>query len=118
MLAEIMRLLTHSSSIATWRAEGQAFYQYLMFRGYPRWFLNRFFREVTWAQRSEILSRNLLKSCNEFFETYKACLITVCNAPEWPDLVKLLDLGLYELRKSTYGDIFPKKLFLVQSSAP
>ena len=87
-------------------------------RGYPRWFLDRVFREVTWAQRSEILSRKRLKSCNEFFDTYKACVITVRNAPEWPDLVKLLDLSLHELRKSTFGDIFPKKVFLAQSSAP
>ena len=118
VLAEILRLLTHSSSIATWRAEGQAFYHCLISRGYPRWFLDRVFREVTWAQRSEILSRKRLKSCNEFFDTYKACVITVRNAPEWPDLVKLLDLSLHELRKSTFGDIFPKKVFLAQSSAP
>ena len=43
---------------------------------------------------------------------------TLCNAPEWPRLKESLDLNLNELTKSTFGDIFPAKIFLAQSSAP
>jgi hypothetical protein len=33
-------------------------------------------------------------------------------------LKNMLDLSLDQLRESTYGDIFPKRVFLAQSSAP
>jgi hypothetical protein len=33
-------------------------------------------------------------------------------------LKELLDLSLSELTKSTFGDIFPPRVFLAQSSAP
>lgn len=118
VLAEILRLLTHSSTPEIWRTEGRAFYYLLCSRGYPRWFLREVFQEVTWARRSELLSRDRKEICDEFFETYRACVLTLRNAPEWPRLKELLDLNLSELTKSTFGDIFPEKAFLAQSSAP
>jgi hypothetical protein len=39
ILAELLRLLTHSSSPETWREEGLNFYYLLCSRGYPRQFL-------------------------------------------------------------------------------
>ena len=58
------------------------------------------------------------KKCNEFFETYRACVLTLRNAPELPVLKELLDLSLKELTESTFGDIFPPRAFFAQSSAP
>ena len=59
---------------------------------------------------------------HEFFETYRACVLTLRNAPEWPPalLRERLDLRLTELIKPTYhdGDIFPPKVFLAKSNAP
>ena len=55
---------------------------------------------------------------NEFFETYQACVLTLRYAQEWPALRELLDLSLKELTESTFGDIFPLRAFLAQSSAP
>ena len=97
-------------------------YHHLRARGYPRWHLAAVFREVTWARRAQILNRTAKKTGDEFFETYRACVLTLRNAPEWPLLRERLDLRvrlrLTELIKSTYGDIFPPKVFLAQSNTP
>ena len=61
--------------------------------------------EVTWARRSELLSRRRQEKCNKFFETYRACVLTLRNAPEWPMLKELLDLRLDRLRESTTEEI-------------
>ncbi len=118
VLAEILRLLTHSSTPEIWKMECKVFYHHLCSRGYPRWFLQVVFQEVTWARRSELLSRDRREICDEFFKTYRACVLTLRNAPEWPRLRELLDLNLSKLIKSTFGDIFPERAFLAQSSAP
>ena len=55
---------------------------------------------------------------SRFFETYRACVLTLRNAPEWPALRVQLDLSLKELVESTYGDIFPPRAFLAQCNAP
>lgn len=118
VLAELLRLLTHSSTPKLWKEEGSIFYHHLCSRGYPRRFLRAVFQEVTWIRRSELLKRSRQQKSNEFFETYRACVLTLRNAPEWPTLKELLDLNLNELTESTFGDIFPPRVFLAQSSAP
>ena len=55
---------------------------------------------------------------HDFFETYRACVLTLRNAPEWPLLKERLDLRLMELIKSTFWDIFPLKDFLAQCNPP
>ena len=115
--AELIRLMTHSSTPEIWREEGSMFYHHLCSRGYPRSFLRTVFQEVTWAQRSLVLTRNRQR-CDEFFKTYRACVLTLRNAPEWPALRERLDLSLNELTESTFGDIFPRRAFVAQSSAP
>ena len=117
VLAELLRLLTHSSSLELWKEEVINFYHLLRARGYPRWHLKAVFEEVTWERRSRILSV-IRKESGRFFEKYRACVLTLRNAPEWPLLKERLDLGLEELVKSTFGDIFPPRVFLAQSSAP
>jgi hypothetical protein len=117
ILAELLRLATHSSSPEIWLEEGQAFHHLLRSRGYPRWFLDLVFKEVTWQRRTQILN-GARKQTNEFFETYRACVLTLRNAPEWPMLKEQLDLSLKELVQSTFRDIFPQRIFLAQSSAP
>ena len=117
-LAELLRLVTHSSTPELWKEEGSIFYHHLCSRGYPRSFLRTVFQEVTWTRRSELLKGSRQKKSNEFFETYRACVLTLRNAPEWPTLRELLDLSLNELTESTFGDIFPPRVFLAQSSAP
>ena len=86
------------------------FYHHLCSRGYPQWFLRSVFQEVTWARRSELLARSRKESCNEFFETYRACVLTLRNAPEWPFMRELMDsdLSLSDLREASWEDIFPK----------
>jgi len=116
--AELIRLMTHSSTPEIWKAEGSIFYHHLCSRGYPRRFLRTVFQEITWAHRYLVLNRNRQVKCDEFFKTYRACVLTLRNAPEWPALREQLDLSLNELTKSTFGDIFPPRVFLAQSSAP
>ena len=118
VLAELLRLMTHSSMPELWREEGSIFYHHLCSRGYPRGFLRTVFQEVTWTRRSELLKGSRHKENNAFFKTYRACVLTLRNAPEWPRLRELLDLSLSELVESTFGDIFPPRVFLAQSSAP
>jgi hypothetical protein len=118
IIAEILRLLTHSSEIEFWQQEGIFFYHHLRARGYPRRFLQAVFDEVTWARRSQILNRTSKKEGNEFFEMYRACVLTLRNAPEWPLLKEKIDLRLTELIQSTCGDIFPPRVFLAQTNAP
>ena len=118
LLAELLRLLTHCSTPELWKEEGGVLYHHLCSRGYPQRFLQAVFREVTWSKRSAILSGARRANCDEFFKTYRACVLTLRNAPEWPMLRELLDLRLDELRKSTLGDIFPTRIFLAQSCAP
>ena len=117
VLAELLRLLTHSSSPEIWKEEVINFYHLLRARGYPRWHLLAVFEEVKWERRSQILSV-IRKESGGFFEKYRACVLTLRNAPEWPLLKERLDLGLEELVKSTFGYIFPPRVFLAQSSAP
>jgi hypothetical protein len=117
ILAELLRILTHSSSPNVWLEEGRAFYHWLVARGYPQWYLRTVFLEVTWERRSQILARSKTKN-SEFFETYRACALTLRNAPEWPQLRERLDLKLTELVESTFRDIFPPRAFLAQSNAP
>ena len=118
VLAELMRLLTHSSTPEIWKEEGRVFYHHLTSRGYPRWFLIKVFSEVSWSRRAEILTRMRKDTSNEFFKTYKACVLTLRNAPEWPALKEMIDLNLRELVESTFGDIFPERVFLAQLKAP
>lgn len=116
-MAELLRLMTHSSNLEDWQEEGRHFYHLLRTRGYPQSFLLTVFKEVTWARRKQILQRTKQKD-NGFFEIYKACVLTLRNAPEWTQLKEILDLRLTELVDSTVGDIFPKKAFLAQRNAP
>ena len=117
VVAELLRLATHSSTPNIWLEETKCFYHHLSSRGYPRRFLAQVFQEVTWARRTEVLKRSDEKN-DDFFKTYRACVLTIRNAPEWPRLRKLMDLSLNKLREETWGDIFPEKIFLAQSSAP
>jgi hypothetical protein len=95
ILAEIIRLLTHSSKLEFWQREGMFFYHHLRARGYPRQYLAAVFGEITWDQRSQILNRTTKKKEGDsFFETYRACVLTLRNAPEWPLLKERLDLRL------------------------
>ena len=96
--------------------EERFFYNRLRARGYPGYFLEQVFNEVAWSRRAvamESRSKN-----DDFFNTYRACVLTLRNAPEWPFMRELMDLNLSELREETWGDIFPKKVFLAQSNAP
>ena len=120
VLAELLRLMTHCSTPKLWKEEGSIFYHHLCSRGYPRHFLRAVFQEVTWIRRSKLLKGSRCKKSNEFFETYRACVLTLRNAPEWPLLKERLDLRLTELVESTYGDIFPPRAFFgpVQRASP
>ena len=86
ILAELLRLLTHSSTMEIWREEGEFFYHCLCSRGYPRVFLRAVFREVTWGRRARMLEPKRKERGSQFFETYLACVLTLRNAPEWPTL--------------------------------
>jgi hypothetical protein len=120
ILAELLRLLTHSSSPETWREEGLNFYYLLCSRGYPRQFLRAVFKEVLWERRSQVLypSQDRSRTGEHFFKTYRACVLTLRNAPEWPLLKERLDLNLQDLVDTTYADIFPRRAFLAQCNAP
>ena len=120
ILAELLRLLTHSSTVEIWQEEGEFFYHCLSARGYPRVFLRAVFREVTWGRRARMLEPKRKERGSQFFETYRAChgVLTLRNAPEWPALRVQLDLSLRQLVESTYGDIFPPRAFLAQRNAP
>ena len=39
---------------------------------------------VAWARRAQILNCTAKKTGDDFFETYRACVLTLHNAPEWP----------------------------------
>ena len=75
VLAELMRLLTHSSTREIWKEVGRVFYHHLLSRVYPRLFHIKVFNEVSWSRRAEILTRMRKDTCNEFFKTYKACVL-------------------------------------------
>ena len=99
--------------------DGNSFHHLLCSQGgYPRRYLRTVFQEVTWERRSQILEPKRDDRGSHFFETYRACVLTLRNAPEWPTLRERLDLSLTELVESTYGDIFPPRAFLTQSNAP
>ncbi len=116
-MAELPRLMTHSSTPELWKEEeGSEFYHHLCSKGYPLCFVRTVFQEVTWLLRSELPKGSRQKK-NEFFETYRACFLTLSNAQEWPMLKERLALSLNELTESAFGDIFPPLVFLAQSSA-
>ncbi len=53
-------------------------------QGYPRWHLAVVFERVTWAQRTRILIGGPKGNDHGFFKTYRAFVLTLRNAPEWP----------------------------------
>ena len=55
ILAELLRLLTHSSTMETWREEEEVFHHRLFPRGFPRVFLRAVIREVTWGRWDRML---------------------------------------------------------------
>ncbi len=75
------------------------------------------FGEITWDRRPQILNRTTKKEegCS-FFETDRARVLSLVNAPEWPLLKGQRDLLLTELIWSTYWGIFPARAFLAQSN--
>ena len=54
--------------------------------GYPRVFVREVFRQVTWARRARMLEPKRKERGSQFFETYRACVLTPRNAPERPAL--------------------------------
>jgi hypothetical protein len=101
-----------------WQEEGEFFNHSLCSRGYPRELLRAVFREIIWGRRARILEPKQKERNAQLFETYRACVLTLRNAPEWLALKSQLDLSLKELVESTYGDIFPPRVFLAQCNAP
>ncbi len=81
-------------------------------------YLQAVFKEITWERRSQILNHTTRKEGDNFFEKYRACVLTLRNAPEWTLQKARLDLRLTELIQSTCGDIFPPRVFLAQSNDP
>ena len=63
-------------------------------------------------------SQDHIRTGKDFFKTYRACILTLRNAPEWPLLKELLDLNLQDLVDTTYADIIPRRAFLAQCNAP
>jgi hypothetical protein len=94
---------------------GGIFYHCVCPRGYPREFLRAVLREITWGRRARILEPKQKERNAHFFETYRACVLTLRNAPEWPALKSQLDLSLKELVQLTYGDIFPPTVFFAHA---
>jgi hypothetical protein len=83
-------------------------------------FLRAVFKEVLWERRSQVLypSQDYSRTGEDFFKTYRACVLTLRNAPEWPLLKELLDLNLQDLVDTTYADIISRWAFLAQCNAP
>jgi hypothetical protein len=48
-----------------------------------RRYLQAVFKEITWERTSQILNRTTRKEGDNFFEMYRACVLTLRNAPEW-----------------------------------
>ena len=54
--AEVLRLLTHSSTPTIWIEECRRFYDHLRRRGYPAAAIRSTFRKVSWSQRQHVLN--------------------------------------------------------------
>ena len=93
----------------------------LRIRGYPRWHIAAVFREVTWARRAQILKSTPKKRLRRLAMNFSRPIAPVSSPSSTHRNSRLLrerlDLRLTELIKSTYGDIFPPKVFLAQSDA-
>ena len=113
ILAELLRLLTHSSTMEIWREDGEFFYPCLCSgsRGYPRVFLRAVFREVTWGRRAQTLEPKRKERGSQFCETYQACVLTLQNVPEWPALWVQSNLSLKGLVESTMATSFLQRRF-------
>ena len=116
--AEVLRLLTHSSTPTIWIEECRRFYDHLRRRGYPAAAISSTFRKVSWSQRQHVLNPKM-KSENEiFFATYRGCVFPTRNAPGSDQLKGNLDLSLKALQEdSEGGEIFPARGFFATKSA-
>ena len=116
--AEVLRLLTHSSTPTIWIEECRRFYDHLRRRGYPAAAISSTFRKVSWSQRQHVLNPKM-KSENEiFFATYRGCVFSTRNAPGSDQLKGTLDLSLKALQEdSEGGEIFPARGFFATKSA-
>ena len=116
--AEMHRLLTHSSSPATWLEECGVFYNHLRNRGYPTRAIDSTFRSINWNQRSKMLEPKKRAYDDKFFAQYRACVFSNRNAPGSAELRASMDLSLEELRQQGQGrDIFPSHAFFALRSA-
>jgi hypothetical protein len=75
-------------------------------------------KKVLYPSQDQVLypSQDHSRAGEHFFKTYRACVLTIRNAPEWPLLKE--DLNLQDLVDTTYADIFPCRAFLAQCNAP
>ena len=119
MISELLRLLTYSIEPEQWKHEGIILYHHLRALGYARWHLAAVFSEVTWTRRAKILNRTAKKTGDEFFKTYRACVLTVPLQPtEVAAASRKTGPSTDGADQVHHGDIFPPKVFLAQSNAP
>ena len=116
--AEVLRLLTHSSTPTIWIEECRRFYDHLRRRGYPASAISSTFQKVSWNQRQQILNPKAECENEIFFATYRGCVFSTRNAPGSDQLKGSLDLSLKALQEdSEGGEIFPGRGFFATKSA-
>jgi hypothetical protein len=117
--AELIRLLTHSSTEEAWTQERAFFKGKLRARGYPIQFLNRAFHQVSWADRQTHLCRRGRKRGGDtFFQQYMGCVMTLPNTPWIRSLRRRLelDLDIGDLNEPGHDSIFPRRAFIAYSN--
>jgi hypothetical protein len=117
--AELLRLLTHSSTEEAWIQERAFFMGKLRARGYPVQFLNRAFKQVSWADRqSHLCRRGRKRGGDAFFQEYMGCVMTLPNTPWIKSLRRRLDLDLDigALNEPGKEAVFPRNAFVAYSN--
>ena len=118
--AELLRLLTHSSSPSVWLEDCRIFYDHLRNRGYPVKAIDASFSSVNWSQRRKMLEpKTQIKACDDaFFAEYRGCVFSNRNAPGTDLLRGSVDLSLQGLQgDDAERDIFPQRAFFAVRSA-
>jgi hypothetical protein len=115
--AELLRLLTHSSSLEIWIKDCNFFYKQLKSRGYPSCFLIDTFTGIKWSQKDtyifpspETIAEKRRKK-EQFFDKYKACTLPIRYTPTTVNICRNISLKLDQLREGAPNNIFPIALF-------
>ena len=118
---EILQILIRCSVLEEWLEECKRFAYLVSGRGHRWRELKQVMSRVKWSQRKGLLEEALVvkaQRTDEFYDTYRTCVLSIRRTPRWKETVASLDLALSDFHVECSSDIFPKQALCTFTSSP